>query len=156
MTSKLLYGAFTPTIEKKLEINYLDDYELSVRYLKIKPLVMIDGITYKLRTFTDSELSNLSYLWNAEKDKREIVHKEDLEVIEDIVCLHTYGYYGFFKPSIHEVLSQLNPKSIEEADYFEIIEQPETRDDVFKYQDVLNAGYHMSVVRTYKVKGEKK
>ena len=145
-----LYGPMYVNIDRELDIHFLKDDELKKRYAKTKPIIMIDGITYDMKEFSFSALSDQSYIWDRDIDKRNIVHKEDLEVVEDFICLHGYGYYGLFKPSIHEVLAQLPEKSIKEADYFEIIESPVTRDDVFKYEDVLNAGYHATVVRTYK------
>ena len=147
-----LYGPVYVNIDRELTIHFLEDDELKRRYDKTKPIIMIDGITYDMKEFSFSALSDQSYIWNRDTDKRNIVHKEDLEVVEDFICLHGYGYYGLFKPSIHEVLAQLPEKSIKEADYFEIIESPVTREDVFKYTDVLNAGYHATVVRTYKKK----
>ena len=150
-----LYGSIYENIDRELTIHYLEDDELKKRYEKIKPIIMIEGITYDMKEFSFTALSGQSYIWNRDEDKRNIIHKEDLEAIEDFVCFHEYGYYGLFKPSIHEVLAQLPEKSIKEADYFEIIESPVTRDDVFKYEDILNAGYHASVVRTYKKKERK-
>lgn len=154
ITSELkIYGNALPvTIDKPLEINYLNKYKLVKLYEHIKPIVTIDDVSYELRPFTSEELCNQSYIWNRHEDKRDIVDKDNLEVVEDFICFHEYGYYGLFKPSINEVLSQLPEKSIEEANYFEIIESPETRSDVFRYKDVLNAGFHASVVRTYKRK----
>lgn len=148
-----IYGNTLPvTIDKPLKINYLDKDKLVEMYERIKPIVTIDDVSYELRPFTSEELCDQSYIWNRHEDKRDIVDKSDLDTVEDFICFHAYGYYGLFKPSINEVLSQLPEKSIKEANYFEIIESPETRSDVFRYKDVLNAGFHASVVRTYKRK----
>ena len=146
---RYLYGIKPIDLDvNSLEIPKISDEELKNRYSRIKPLVEIDEVTYDLRPFTFSELSGITYTWNKDKDKRNIVHKENLEKIEDFICLHTYGYYGLFKPSIEEILAQLPEKSLKEADYFEIIEKPETREDVFRY----TSEYHVSLVRTYKLK----
>lgn len=149
---KLYNNSIPVKIDRPIEINYLDEAELNARYERIKPLVTINGLTYTLRPFKPHELCDQSYIWEAEKDKRKVIDKERLEVIENFITLHEYGYYGLFKPSINEVLSQLPEKSIKEAQYFEIIESPRTRSDVFRYTEVVNAGYHAAVVRTYKVK----
>ena len=146
---RYLYGTEPIDLDvNSLEIPKISDEELKNRYSRIKPLVEIDEVTYDLRPFTFSELSGITYTWNKDKDKRNIVHKENLEKIEDFICLHTYDYYGLFKPSIEEILAQLPEKSLKEADYFEIIEKPETRADVFRY----TTEYHISLVRTYKLK----
>ena len=148
-----LYGDTLPyKFDKPIKIDYISDNALKARYKKIKPIVKVNGKTYTMREFTFKELSNQSYIWNKSIDKRDPIKKDSLKVVEDFVCLHEYGYYGLFKPSINEVLSQLPKKSIEEAEFFEIIESPKTRPDVFKYSAVVNGGYHASVVRTYKRK----
>lgn len=146
---RYLYGTKPIDLDiKSLKIPDISDKELKIRYSKVKPLVEIDEVTYTLKRFTFTALSNRSYLWNKHEDKRNIVHKEELEKIEDFICLHTCGYCGLFKPSIAEVLAQLPEKSVKEANYFEIIEQPETIDDVYRY----TTQYHVSLVRTYKRK----
>ena len=61
------------------------------------------------------------------------------------------GLLWFFKPSIAEVLSQAPKNVIAEANTFEIIESPETREDVFKYKEVIDYGFHLSKVRAYKM-----
>ena len=106
---------------------------------------------YLLREFTLQELRNQSYIWNRHEDKRDIVDPNKLETVDDFLCLHTWGYYGLFKPSIAEVLSQAPESVIEQANTFEIIESPETREDVFKYKEVIDNGFHLSKVRAYKM-----
>ena len=117
----------------------------------LKPIVTIDEIKYLLKEFTLEQLRNQSYIWNRHEDKRDVVDPSKLEPIEDFLCLHTYGYYGLFKPSIAEVLSQVPEKTIYEANTFEIIEKPETRKDVFRYPEVVDNGFHLSKVRSYKL-----
>jgi hypothetical protein len=80
------------------------------------------------------------------------MYPEDLEVIQDFACLHTWGQYGIFKPTIAEVLSQMPEHIAQQSDYFEIIEGPETAEDLNKQKDIVNAGFHLSRVRAYKVK----
>lgn len=106
---------------------------------------------YLLREFTLQELRNQSYIWNRHEDKRDIVDPSRLETVDDFLCLHTWGYYGLFKPSIAEVLSQAPESVIEQANTFEIIESPETREDVFKYKEFIDNGFHLSKVRAYKM-----
>ena len=96
----------------------------------------------------DVDLSYLAWLVGFE---REIVDSSKLEPVEDFLCLHTWSYYGFFKPSIAEVLSQAPIDTIRYADVFEIIEQPETRADIFRYPEVIKNDFHLSKVRSYKL-----
>lgn len=147
-----LYGSSNfVTLPKKLEIPEIDDKRLKELYQLLKPIVTIDEMKYLLREFTLQELRNQSYIWNRHEDKRDAVDSSKLETVDDFLCLHTWGYYGLFKPSIAEVLSQAPENVIEQANIFEIIESPETREDVFKYKEVIDNGFHLSKVRAYKM-----
>lgn len=147
-----LYGSSNfVTLPKKLEIPEIDDKRLKQLYQLLKPIVTIDEMKYLLREFTLQELRNQSYIWNRHEDKRDVVDPSRLETVDDFLCLHTWGYYGLFKPSIAEVLSQAPESVIEQANTFEIIERPETREDVFKYKEVIDNGFHLSKVRAYKM-----
>ena len=148
---KLYGGNNFITLPKKLEIPEIDDKRLKELYHLLKPIVTIDEMKYLLREFTLQELRNQSYIWNRHEDKRDIVDSSRLETVDDFLCLHTFGYYGLFKPSIAEVLSQAPESVIEQANTFEIIESPETREDVFKYKEVIDNGFHLSKVRAYKM-----
>lgn len=148
---KLYGGNNFVTLPKKLEIPEIDDKRLKKLYQLLKPIVTIDEMKYLLREFTLQELRNQSYIWNRHEDKRDIVDSSRLETVDDFLCLHTFGYYGLFKPSIAEVLSQAPESVIEQANTFEIIESPETREDVFKYKEVIDNGFHLSKVRAYKM-----
>ena len=148
---KLYGGSNFITLPKKLEIPEIDDNRLKELYQLLKPIVTIDEMKYLLREFTLQELRNQSYIWNRHEDKRDIVDSSRLETVDDFLCLHTFGYYGLFKPSIAEVLSQAPESVIEQANTFEIIESPETREDVFKYKEVIDNGFHLSKVRAYKM-----
>ena len=147
-----LYGSSNfVTLPKKLEIPEIDDKRLKELYQLLKPIITVDEMKYLLREFTLQELRNQSYIWNRHEDKRDVVNSSKLETVDDFLCLHTWGYYGVFKPSIAEVLSQAPENVIEQANIFEIIESPETREDVFKYKEVINNGFHLSKVRSYKM-----
>ena len=90
-------------------------------------------------------------------DLREEVGKDELEVLEgrDFVCLHSYSYYGFFKPSVGEVLSQIKEHDLPFVKAFEIIESPQTADDFHNdsfTSIAFDNGYHVSTVRLYGLK----
>ena len=148
---KLYGGSNFITLPKKLEILEINDKRLKELYQLLKPIVTIDEMKYLLREFTLQELRNQSYIWNRHEDKRDVIDPNKLETVDDFLCLHTWGYYGLFKPSIAEVLSQAPESVIEQANTFEIIESPETREDVFKYKEVIDNGFHLSKVRAYKM-----
>ena len=100
----------------------------------------------------------MSYFFNRHEDVREEVGEDELEVLEgrDFVCLHSYGYYGLFKPSVGEVLSQIKEYDLPFIKAFEIIESPQTAADFHKdsfTSIAFDNGYHVSTVRLY---GEKR
>lgn len=146
-----MYSEERMVIPKKIIIPKLSNEELIALYERIKPIVEFEDEKYLLRKFTLEQIINTSYIFNIEDDIRVLVDQDNLESVEEFPCFHTYGYPGFFKPSIGEVLSQLPEKSKKESKYFEIIEEPDTVDDLNMYLDVVNQGYHVSKVRTYKL-----
>lgn len=120
-------------------------------YSRIKPIVTIDGKKYWLREFTLKELTDISYIFKMHEDKRQLVDLDLIVVREnkDFECIHEYGYHGLFKPSIAEVLAQIDPLDTEFYDAFEIINSPKTVSDFNKNINVFNQGFHISTVRLY-------
>ena len=146
-----LYGEKRIEIPEVLEIPKISDKRLKELYSKLKPIVTIEEVKYLLRKFTFKELSGISYIWNAEEDKRDVIDERNLDPVEEFVCLHRWGYYGLFKPSIKEVLSQAPERTIYKANTFEIVEYPQDANDLNMYHDVVNSGYHLSKVRSYRL-----
>lgn len=133
-------------------IPYISDNELMRRYLKTKPIAEFHGVKYWLRDYSLRELKTSSYIWYVVDDRREPVGN-DLSncTYRDIECLHTYGFPGFFKPTISEILAQI-PEDIFEhycIDAFEIIDWPVYSTDFDKHREAFNAGFHTSTVRLY-------
>lgn len=138
----------------EVSIPKISDKELKKRYKHIKPVITLNGRLYYFREFTFEELSGISYLWNRGEDVRDEVKKGELVVLEgkDFVCLHKYGHPGLFKPSISEVLSQINEYDLPFVKAFEIVKFPQTATDLSKdsfTSIILNNGYHVSIVRLY-------
>lgn len=63
--------------------------------------------------------------------------------IARIRTLHTYGYYGMFKPSVAEVLAQIPEHLVDQVVAFET-HGPETAGDLNREIDALNAGFHVA------------
>ena len=142
----------------EVSIPKISDEEMMKRYKQIKPVITVNGKLHYFREFTLEELTGTSYLWNRHEAVREEVGEDELEVLEgrDFVCLHSYGYYGFFMPSVGEVLSQIKEYDLPFIKAFEIIESPQTSADFHKNSFTSIAfdnGYHVSTVRLY---GEKR
>lgn len=139
----------------KVSIPKISKEELLARYQRIKPIVDIDGIKYFIREFKEDELRKISYLWNKDEDKREVVDMDQyVQTGEDFECIHAYGYYALFKPSIEEVLAQIPKSYIDYVDAFEIIDYPRTSKDFNKNRIVFDNGFHISTVRLYRKRTE--
>lgn len=141
----------------KVTIPKISNEEMKERYEHIKPVITVNGKLHYFREFTFEELSSISYLWNHDKDVRNEVGEDELKVLEgrDFVCLHKYGDYELFKPSIAEVLSQIKEDTIPFVKAFEIIERPETVNNFYKdsfTSIAFDNGYHVSTVRLYREK----
>lgn len=137
-----------------VSIPKISDEEMKKRYEHIKPVITVNGKLHYLRSYSLKELRGISYLWNGNEDMREEVRENELKILEgrDFICLHSYGYYGFFKPTIGEVLSQIKEDDIPLIKAFEIIESPQTYADFHKDSFTSIAfknGYHVSTVRVY-------
>ncbi len=87
------------------------------------------------------DLRGIAFIW----DPKPTEIAEGLEPFEDITTYHTYGYYGFFKPSIAEVLAQIPLDKIDHVVSFEIVQHPETADDLNIHLRELNDGYHQKM-----------
>lgn len=141
----------------KVSIPKISDEELKKRYEHIKPVITVNGKLHYFRKFTLSELNDVNYLWDRENNVREEVGEGKLEILKgkDFACLHSYGYYEFFKPSIGEILSQIMECDVHLIKAFEIIESPQIPYDFHKDSFTFIAfcnGYHVSTVRLYEEK----
>ncbi len=97
-------------ISERLEISDERLEELSKR---IKPVVRLDGKLYYIR---EVNLRETAFTWSPKL-------KEEAKGLEELIRIrtyHTYGYPGFFKPSIAEVLSQIPKRHLLHTSAFEI------------------------------------
>ena len=100
------------------------------------------GRPYKLKSV---HLFNQAYTWDPKPSKK----APKLRRVCDIKTHHAYGYYGFFKPSIAEVLAQIPAEHLRKVIAFEIVEHPETITDLARENEALLAGYHVARTRLY-------
>lgn len=150
---KYLYDGCKKEIElgNGLIIPKISDMELLQLYKKIKPIVTLDSRKYLLKNFSLEELRRFSYIYNINRNIRENIDAFKLESIDTFLCLHSWVYYGLFKPTIGEVLSQIPRELVDDVNSFEIINMPTSIRDIKLYEQVFNKGYHLSRVRTYKL-----
>jgi hypothetical protein len=114
---------------------------------RIKPVIDFGG-SYGKCYIEPVDLFTIAYTWDPKRARKAV----GLEQICDITTYHTWAYYGFFKPTISEVLAQIPAAHLEAVSAFEIIKRPENADDLNKEKVALNAGYHVAVTRLYRAK----
>ena len=68
--------------------------------------------------------------------------------ISTIYTLHSFGYPGFFKPSVAEVLSMIPQHLLNKVSAFETI-GPSDESDLTRQEAATNAGYHVAVTHLY-------
>lgn len=137
-------------MERKFEIPQMSNEEIAHWYATIKPIVGRD--TY-LRELLPNELTNVAYTWlNKPSDYADKVDFSKLSVLEDRKMLHGWGYYGYFKPSVGEVIRQIPKVHLKKVVAFEIINGAIAMNSTFNAE--LNAGFHVSIVRLYQAKDD--
>ena len=127
---------------EKVWIPKVSKEEIEKRSERIKPVVKFDS---NLSFIKPVDLFGIAYTWDPEPAGR----AKGLKPLCDITTYHTYGYYGFFKPSIAEVLAQIPKEYLDKVVAFEIINSPGTADDLNRESAALNAGYHVATTRLY-------
>lgn len=138
-------------MEQKFEIPEMSPEEISKWYSTIKPIVYKNGTACYLRKLSDKELTDTAYTWlNKLRDYAEYVDFDQLSILADVRMLHHWGYYGYFKPSVGEVIRQIPKEYLNKVCAFEIIAGGIGMNSV--YNEELNAGFHVSVVRLYQPK----
>ena len=133
------HDAFRKTAERLMNINsgLLDGMRQSHR-----PVIRDEqGVLHFIRSV---DIRKVSFMWNPKLG--EVAN--GLVEIGRIKTLHGYGYYGFFKPSIAEFLSQLPVEGRDKIVAFETI-GPDTAADMNKEYCALNAGYHVATTILY-------
>ncbi len=109
---------------------------------RIKPVIRFaQGAKEKFKSskgvlhhITPADLRTQSFMWSAKPTTR----ATKLVEVETIATYHTYGYAGFFKPSIAEVLAAIqNHPEIESIVAFEITDEDIYDDNCHRATTVL-------------------
>lgn len=101
-----------------------------------------EGYLYHIKPV---DLFGITFTWLPESDEKAV----GLKPLCVITTYHTYAYYGFFKPTIAEVLAQIPAEHLDKVVAFEIIGSPETVDDLNREAEALNVGYHVAITQLY-------
>lgn len=140
-------------MERKFEIPKMSNEDIAKWYTTIKPIVNNGATPTYLRKLSNSELEKISYIWlNDSTDYVEAVDFSKLSVLADVKMLHSWGYYGYFKPSVGEVIRQIPKEYLEKVTAFEIIKGAIGMNSTFKAE--FNVGFHVSIVRLYQAKDD--
>ncbi len=131
------------TEQKKKWIPDVPQARIRELFERIKPVVQFGqkGLCY----IKPVDLFGVAYTWNPKPADR----ATGLKDLCDITTYHTFGYHGFFKPSIAEVLAQIPEEHLDKVVAFEIVSGPETTDDLNREGEALNAGYHVATTRLH-------
>lgn len=131
------------SVEKKIWIPEVPQERIKELAERIRPVV---EFARKGKCYIEPvDLFRIAYTW----DPKSADKAKGLKPLCDITTHHTFGYHGFFKPSIAEVLAQIPAEHLDKVVAFEIVEGPETADDLDREREALNAGYHVATTRLY-------
>ena len=130
-------------MSEKVYIPVLSVERVAELFKHIKPVYEFDGVKRYIKPVA---LHTVAYTWDA-KPAAEAV---GLIPLTDITTYHKWGYYGFFKPSIGEVLRQIPEDLLEQVVAFEIVDSPKNSEDLNKNLTELNDGYHVATTRLYR------
>jgi hypothetical protein len=117
-------------IEGKAFVPEISDILLNKLIKKIVPVIRKEDKLYNIEL---PDLRHTAYTWDTKlKDE----HKDLIEVAR-IKTDHYCGYYGFFKPSVAEVIAQIPEGFINKICAFEILADMDsgTEDEVKIYSD---------------------
>jgi hypothetical protein len=127
-----------------LEVPTITDERLEELARQIKPVVMKDG---RLFYIEPTDMRTIAFMWSP-------VYREaadDLRAIDYLDTLHSYGYYGFFKPTIAETLATINTlpeELITKVSAFSV-HGPEDRDELNAQWSIVQAGFHQATTILY-------
>lgn len=116
------------------------------RLLRIAPLAFTRGKDEYLSHIKPVDPYSVAFTWDPKFTKP----ADDMnpKPIGTIKTLHRYAYYGFFKPSIAEVLSQIPDDLVERTAGFSV-SGPDSADDLNDELLALDAGFHIATTTLY-------
>lgn len=123
----------------------ISDVHLFHRAGTVSPLVVRDGQLWHVPAVTDvAAMRGQSFAWSENMTEQ----ANGLVPAKTVPTLHTFGYYGLFKPSIAEVLAQA-PDDLHHYVAFSV-KGPEDAVEMSLYPEATNAGYHVAATTYYK------
>ncbi len=123
-------------------IPLVTDSRLKQLASKIRPVVR--NRNNALAYIEPCNLRNIAFAWDPKITRK----ASNLVKHATIKTLHTWSYYGFFKPTIAEVLAQIPEDLIEDTVAFEVI-GPSMASDLNREKEALDAGFHVAMTHLY-------
>lgn len=123
----------------------IEDDRLEELMDRIQPVVKRDGQRYFIE---EVDPRKTAFTW----DPTPTEEAEGLTRIGEITTFHRFSHKGFFKPSIAEVLAQIDERAeekIDEVQAFEIVEHPEDASDLNLTPEATNEGFYVATTRLY-------
>lgn len=130
----------------------ITDEELLRKYDKIKPIIKIDDVYYRLRKYNLDQLKNYSFIIDRYQTKDDIIDEENISIIDEFSCYHEYGYYGLYQPKVYEVLSQFPVKYLNKANAFYIYDSPRSNEELERQKNIINNGYYKTKIKILNIK----
>ena len=118
------------SIKGKAFVPEISDERLHELLRRFTPLVLVDG---KLHRIEQVDPRTIAFAWDPVLLDEVVVTTE----VSRIRTNHYCAYYGFFKPSIAEVLAQIPPQVEEKANAFYIVTDADDRspDEIAIYEN---------------------
>jgi hypothetical protein len=123
------------------EIPEISDERLEKLTARIRPIVAIDDEYHFIEPV---DPRGVSFIWDPKPTEK----ASGLTQIAVIPTLHSYGYYGIFKPSIAEVLAMIPHTIIDVVVAFEV-DGPDTSADLNAQGSIVDGGYHLAQTTLY-------
>lgn len=133
------------------ELKLLPDLELWHWSQRIKPYFYSheDNTAYECCNL--DSLKNNALGWKIDVSKSINYPKLQLQrKTGTFTTYHTFGYYGFFKPSFAEVVSQLPNYALHQSNIF-IIGGPKDADALNQQKEWIDLGFHKAKVETWNI-----
>lgn len=126
-------------------IPQITDERLNELAARIKPVVTFDGVK---RYIEPCDLRRTAYTWSPKPAEE----APEFRLLATVQTFHTYGYAGFFKPSIAEVICQIPETLLDQVVAFELVSRPGHVDNLNSENEALNEGYHVGTAALYALK----
>ena len=126
-----------------LTFNLLERAEVEELHKKVKPVVRVNGELWTI--VANYDLINAAYLWDMLPSQR----VANYQLVKTQHTVHKWGYYGYFRPSVVEVLSCIKPTlDVCAIKYYELT-GPQSADDLNAQLFFLDNGLHLAEVKLY-------